>query len=178
MSQHDWQQIETEACLLRGDGGFIELLANSVLLAEDRAGSPAALGFQTKVCVENLHGSTPIEISCAHGFYGSLNQVIDEFRALRSGAATSASLSMIGLQIRVFENERGPRSALCVTVDVSSISHEKHFPWPIDIGEWLAVERSATFHFRCAFVSHLVDPPFVDQFLSELIRLQEAINPL
>ncbi len=149
-----------------------------MLLAEGRTGFPAALGFQTRVCVENRPDSRPIEISCVHGFYGSLNEVIDEFQALRSGTATSASLSMIGLEIRVFEHARGPESGLCVTADVSSVSYAQHFPWPTDIGDWLVQERQTSFHFRCAFLSHLVDPPFVDQFLAGIYQLQESINRL
>ncbi len=181
MSQSDygWQPIEPHEIVLEGFDGAVKITVDSLLATSSTLARPDALGMTTTIRIDRRNSSPSIEISTNHAYYGSLESLRDSVLAFKLGRASDITFTAVGLRLRLYEHHFGARSGTCVMGDVSDVLEIENFTWPVeDIGNHLLLQRESSFHFRFAFRTSVVDPPFVTRFADSINHLVYYVQSL
>lgn len=182
---YDWQEIEEHTLTLRGVAGTssVTFVARHVLSRPDMMHTPDAIDFDTTLCIHQWEPSEPIRVRRGHAMYASLWAARDELESLRSGAAVEVQLDLVGLELRLYQHSRGARSGLCVEGISSSVIDARWWPWckrGRAIGDWLLDDNDFAYCLRFAFLTTLIHPPYVDDFIRDinaLLAYLEGLGP-
>jgi hypothetical protein len=171
-SQVDWHEIAEHVMTLTGgvgsDAPSIRFVTNCVLAPEAEIHRPAAIAFDTTICIPCDNSERPLRQTWRHGFYGSLDEFWSQLRKIRAGTAYEACLSMTGLDLKLYHDARG-RSDL--VAEVTSSSFRGVEPWPKrerEIGESLRRRGLPASCLHFAFLVPLIDPPCLDRFIDDI----------
>lgn len=178
MSEHseskvDWHEIAEHVITLAGGVGgeapFIRFVTNCVLAPEAEIHRPAAIAFDTTICIPCDNSERPLLQTWRHGFYGSLDEFWSQLRKIRAGTAHEASLSMTGLDLKLDLLDARGRSELVTEVTISSVRGVE--PWPKredEIGASRRLRELPESRLQCAFLVPLIDPPCLDRFIDDI----------
>lgn len=168
-SNWGWRKVEPLSMVLRGEGGSLTLVVEAVLDGEVPDDGYSALGITAQVELDSRLGSD-FHVTTTHALYESLERWYDELTRLRQGDLSEVVLTMMGLELKIYQFSSGTHSGLCVMGQISDVWERDDFPWPSsDIGHRLTQRREPAVHLRFGFLTHLVDPPDLDHFRRDIL---------
>lgn len=174
---YEWQDIPEHTLTLRGLGWG----DTSIVLVTDSIIPDTVIGFDVSVSIGEDSLVEPIKWHGRCGLYYSLGKFRTELSDLRNGKPVQARLSFEKLELVIYQHRCGVRSGLCVS---GTASH------PCDKDAWLApaqdkeiedrvlLDGSIAYCLRFAFMTSLVDPPYIDNFLHDVDALLSYLNEL
>jgi hypothetical protein len=171
----NWQEITPHTMTLRGldSGASIILVADSILPGA------AAIGLDISISIPEGKLLEPIQFRRRCGMYSSFHAFRMQLAALRDGQNTQPHLSLVGLDVVLYQHRLGIRTGLCVEGTASSIDDQRAQPWPErehEIGDRLLLDGPTAYCLRFAFKTSLVDPPYIDSFAHEIGELLSHIG--
>ncbi|HUY87656.1 MAG TPA: hypothetical protein VMV10_02870 [Pirellulales bacterium] len=169
-----WQEIPEHTMTLRGPGRD-----TSVVLVADEFIPNTVIGFDVPVSIAEDRLHEPIRWRGRCGMYDSLGEFRTQLSDLRNGQPVQARLWLEGFELVIYHHRRGVRSGLCVAGTASSPGDCDAWFGPArekDIGDRLLLDEPIAYCLRFAFMTSLVDPPYIDNFLSDMDALLSYLN--
>lgn len=156
------------------DGASLKLTATGVLTLD--AGRVSAIHFEVSLTVPTSHATFSHQGHLSD--YGKLAPFRAGLAAVRSGQETLTSLTGGGFSVAIEVVSHGVRDGLQVSGYCSSIMADRYAPWPdADVLPKIILTHSETAAcFNFAFQSELVDPPFIDNAISQIDELTQYLE--
>lgn len=163
----DWLDIPRLEFEIRGIDGSSICFASETVLAK-RVVLTGVVSFDAILTLR-----TPCS-TFQHSFqfadYSGLRPFRDGLSAIRNGTGHTASMTGTGFSLTVGLQESGAREGLLVEGYCSSINDLQYSPWPSrkPIGDLVLLDSESVGCIRFAFLSALVDPPYVEDAIAGL----------
>ncbi len=163
----DWLDIPRFEFEIRGtDGSCVQFASETVL--DKCVSSSGVVSFDATLTLQTPHST--FQHSFQFADYNGLRPFRDAMSAVRNGTGDTASMAGAGFSLAIGTHQAGVREGLLVEGYCSSIHDLAKSPWPArkPIGDLVLLERQSIGCVRFAFLSSLVDPPYVDNAIADI----------
>lgn len=174
---YEWQEIPEHTLTLRGFG----LGDTSIVLVADSIIPDAVIGFDVSISIGEDNLVEPIKWHGRCGLYDSLGKFRTDLSDLRNGKPVQARLSLEGFEFAIYDHRCGVRMGTCVSGTASHPCDGDVWLGPAqdkEIGDRVLLDGPIAYCLRFAFMTSLVDPPHIDNFLSDIDALLSYLNEL
>lgn len=161
----DWLDIPRFEFEIRGiDGSSIHFASETVLAR--RVVFTGVVSFDATLTLRTPYSTFQHPFQLAD--YSGLRPFRDGLSAIRNGTGDTASMAGAGFSLAIGSHQTDAREGLLVEGYCSSIHDPKYSPWPArkPIGDLVLFDRESIACIRFAFLSSLVDPPYVDNAIA------------
>lgn len=163
----DWIDIPEHEIVLRGvNGSFLELVAKCVLAK--RVVSTGVVGFD--VTIRMQADVTCVEATTPWAAYGGIRSLADGLREIRMGRRESITSGGNGFSFSISEKKVGVRLMLFVEGTLTTGAPSRKRKTPSSLTDQ-CLQQKGGYEFRFAFISSLIDPPYLEDALSQLDKL-------
>lgn len=176
----DWLDIPRFVVEICGiDGSSIHFTSKTVLA--EHIVSTGVVSFDATLTLRTPNSTFQHSFQVAD--YRGLRPFRDGLSSIRERIDGTASIGGVGSLLTIGLHKTGVREGLLVEGHYSSIRDAKysHSPWPVrkPIGDLVLLEGESVGCIRFAFLSSLVDPPFVDNAIAgvdAIIQYLESVG--
>ena len=161
----DWLDIPRLEFEIRGiDGSSIHFASKAVL--SKRVVLTGVVSFEATLRL--LTPYSTVQHSFQFADYNGLRPFRNALSAIRDGTGNTASMAGKGFSLTIGLHESGVREGLLVEGYCSSLHDLDYSPWPASkpIGDLVLLDSRSVACIRFAFLSALVDPPYVDNAIA------------
>jgi len=169
-----WHEIADHTLVLRGLDGVasLKLDTDHVLGRPDSIHTPSAIAFDAEITLPRVNRGDTIVFQHAFGCYGAITGFAYELTEVRHGRQTTAELhGAEGFQLTIIDS---PKAGLCVYGSITNPLYATFSPFP-EVSQIPTaldpVDQTAVHDIRFAFLSSLVEPPLLDNFISDINQL-------